>query len=81
MYKLKYFTTGKGMCASDFENQLQIENINLKQVSSFTDMKKFNLPLSGTYKGDYAIVSMLNDNKFYINKAEHGKLTEALNCG
>ncbi len=58
MYKLKYFTTGNGMCANDLENQLQTENINLKQVSSFTDMINFMLPLSGTYKGNYAIVSM-----------------------
>ena len=81
MYKLQYFTTGSGMCASDLENQRQTENINLQQVSSLSDMNKFHLPLSGTYKGDYAVVSMQNGDRFYIDKTEHSKITEALNCG
>tara|TARA_R110002020_G_scaffold457907_1_gene675006 strand:+ start:526 stop:771 length:246 start_codon:yes stop_codon:yes gene_type:complete len=81
MYKLKYFTAGNGMCASDLENTQQIENINLQQVSSLSDMKKFHLPLSGTYKGDYAVVKMQNGNNFYIDKTEHAKISEALNCG
>jgi len=81
MYKLKYFTKGNGMCASDLENTQQIEYVNLQQVSSFSDIKKFNLPLSGTYKGDYAIVSMQNGDNFYIDKTEHAKISEALNCG
>jgi hypothetical protein len=80
MYKLQYFTTGNGMCASDLENQRQTESINLQQVSSLSDMKKFHLPLSGTYKGDYAVVSMQNGDRFYIDKVEHGRISEALNC-
>lgn len=80
MYKLQYFTTGNGMCASDLENKRQTEYINLQQVSSLSDIKKFHLPLSGTYKGDYATVSMQNGDRFYINKAEHSKIAEALNC-
>lgn len=80
MYRLKYFTKGKGMCGSDLENTQQIENVNLQQVSSFSDIKKFNLPFSGTYKGDYAIVSMQNGDIFYISRTEHKKISEALNC-
>lgn len=80
MYKLQYFTTGNGMCASDLENQRQTENINLQQVSSLSGMKKFHLPLSGTYKGDYAIVSMQNGDRFYIDKTEHSRISEALDC-
>jgi len=81
MYKLQYLTTGEGMCASDLKNQRQTENINLQQVSSLSDMKKFHLPLSETYKGDYAVVSMQNGDRFYIDKTEHSKIMEALNCG
>lgn len=81
MYKLKYFTTGDSLCASDLENIRQIEHINLQQVSSLSDMKKFHLPLSGTYKGDYAVVSMQNGDRFFIDRTEHGKITVALNCG
>jgi len=80
MYKLQYFTKGNGLCASDLENQQQSENINLQQVSSLSDMKKFNLPLSGTYIGDYAIVNMLNGDVFFIDKVEYVKISKALNC-
>ena len=78
MYKIQYFTTGNGMCASDLDNQRQTENINLQQVSSLSDMKKFYLPFSGTHKGDYAIVSMQNGDRFYIDKSEHYKIMEVL---
>ena len=81
MYKLQYFTTGSGMCANDLENQRQTENINLQQVSSISDMKKFHLPLSGAYKDDYAVVSMQNGDRFYIDKTEYSKIMESLNCG
>lgn len=80
MYKLKYFTTGK-MCASDLENRRQTENINLQQVGSLSQMKKFHLPLSGTYKGDYSVLSMQNGDRFYIDLQEYRKISEALNCG
>jgi hypothetical protein len=80
MYKLQYFKSGDSICGSDLENKQQVECINLQQVSSLSDIKKFLLPLSGTYKGDYAVVSMQNGDRFYINKAEHSKITEALNC-
>lgn len=80
MYKLQYFTTGNGMCLSDLQKQRQSENINLQQVSSLSDMKEFHLPLSGVYGGDYAVVSMQNGDRFYIDKAEHGRISEALNC-
>jgi len=80
MHKLKYFTTGNGMCESDFKNKRQVEIINLQQIFSFTDMKKFHLPLSGIYKGDYAIVSMQNGDRFYIDQTEQENLKEVLNC-
>lgn len=80
MYKLQYFIKGNRMCASDLENQCQTEYINLQQVSSLSDMKKYFLPLSGIYKGDYAVVSMQNGDKFYINKIEHSKICKVLNC-
>ena len=81
MYKLKYFTQGKGMCASDLENKRRIENINLQQVSSLSDIYKFHLPLSGTYVGDYATVSMQNGDTFYIDKEEFTNISTVLNCG
>lgn len=80
MYKLQYFKCGDSICGSDLENKQQVSYINLQQVSSLSDIKKFLLPLSGTYKGDYAVVSMQNGDIFYINKAEHSKIVDALGC-
>lgn len=80
MYKLQYFKSGDSLCGSDLENKTEVEYINVQQISSLSDVKKFLLPLSGTYKGDYAVVSMQNGDRFYINKVEHSKIAEALNC-
>jgi hypothetical protein len=80
MYKLKYFTKAGGMCASDLKNARQIEHINLQQISSFTDIKEFHLPFSGTLVGEYATVSMQNGDRFYIDNEEHVRISEALNC-
>lgn len=80
MYKLQYFKSGDSLCGRDLENKTQIEYINLQQVSSLSGIKRFLLPISGVYKGDYAVVSMQNGDRFFINKAEHSKIAEALNC-
>jgi len=80
MYKLQYFKSGDSLCGSDLENKQQVEYINLQQVSSLSDIKKFHLPLSGTYKGDYAILSMQNGDRFYIDKKEHSRISEVLSC-
>lgn len=80
MYKLRYFQSGDSLCGSDLDNQQQVEYINLQQVSSLSGIKKFLLPLSGTYKGNYAEVRMRNGDIFYINEAEHSKIAKALNC-
>lgn len=80
MYKLQYFKYGDSLCGRDLENKTQIEYINLQQVSSLSGIKRFLLPISGVYKGDYAVVSMQNGDRFFINKAEHSKIAEALNC-
>lgn len=79
MYKLKFFKFGKGLCGADFENDRNVEFINLNQVSSISEIKEFYLPLSGSYKGDYAVVRMQNKDKFYIDKSEHDKLMEFIN--
>ena len=76
MYKLRHFYSGDSFCGSDLDNEKQVEYINLQQVSSLSDIKRFILPLSGTYKGEYAVVSMQNGDRFYIDKTEHGKLKD-----
>ena len=65
------------MSARNLENTQQIEYINLQQVSSLSDIKKPFLP-NGQHKEDYAIVSMQNGDRFYIDKEEHSKIIENL---
>ena len=80
MYKLKYFASGDSFCGSDFERDGHVIYLNLTQLSSFTDLMFFTLPVSGNVKSDYAVVSMQNGDKFYINKTEQVKLLNALGC-
>ena len=74
MYKLKYFQSGRDLCGSDFKNENKIEYINLQQISSISDIKKFNLPFSGNYAGEYVVVRMSNGSIFYIYKEEFDEL-------
>ena len=78
MYKLKFLKGGNNLCAADLENKKQVEYINLLAVSSLSGIKKFHLPLSGTYKGDYAVLRMINGDVFYVDKEEHNKIKSAL---
>lgn len=78
MHKLEYFKLGNAICADDFKNKPQAEYINLQQISSYSNIKRFTTPLSDRYVDDYAIVSMLNGDRFYINKEEYLKLMEAV---
>ena len=79
MYKLKYFKQGKDICGSDLENKDQTDFINLQQVYSLSELKKFHLPLSGTYKGDYAVLSMQNGGMYFLNKKSYEDLTAEFN--
>lgn len=76
-HELKYFKFGAGICATDFENKLKTQYINLDHVSSYSDLLEFSLPLSGKPKGLYAIVTMVNGDRFFIHPNEHEKLKSA----
>ena len=78
MHKIKYFAKGKSICGSDFENRRQCEYINLSQISTLSDVKKFNLPLSGTYVGKYSIIAMGNGDSYYIDINEFNRLTNII---
>ena len=78
MYKIEYFAKGHGMSSNDLDNPRQIEHLNLRFISSVSGIMEFHLPLSGDYKVNYAVVSMVNGDRFYIDEIEHKKLMEAL---
>jgi hypothetical protein len=79
MFKLNYFKKSDSICGSDFENNRKTEHINLLQVSSLSELKAFRLPFSGKYVGDYSILSMLNGDKFAVDKKEYQRIKTKLN--
>lgn len=78
MYKLQIFHFGNSISADDFKNPLMYEYINLTQISSISDIKKFYLIISKRYVGDYCTVTMHNGNVFFIFKEEQEKLLKAV---
>ena len=74
-YKLNYFQKGNSLCGADLNNKNQIEMINLSFVSSLSDLKEFRLPFSGEFRGNYAILTMNNCDKYYINENTFSDLT------
>lgn len=67
MYELFYFKKGNSLCGSDFDNIEKVEHINIKAISSISQVEQFKLPLSGQHKGKYAIVRMINGDTYYIS--------------
>lgn len=79
MYKLHYFRKSQtGICADDFKNAKKVDTINLKLLLSLSDLQKFETPLSGTYIGKFALVTMSNNDKYYIDENSFADLSEAL---
>lgn len=74
MYKLKYLKFGNTLCGSDFDANLKVEYINLKQISSISGINAFYAPISGNLKGNYSIISMNNGDRFAIKEDEFEKI-------
>ncbi len=66
-YKLHYFKKAESICANDLKEKEQIDMINLSLVSSLSELKKFHLPFSGQFMGNYAQLTMNNGDKYYIS--------------
>lgn len=81
LYNLKYLIKSKdgGICGDDFDERLKTAQLNLDFLVSLSDIIKFHLPFSGTFVGTYAIITMSNDEKYYILKEEYNKLKKHLN--
>jgi len=66
-HQLHYFKKSQnGICADDFTNKEQLDTINLMFILSLSDLLNFDLPLSGKHVGQYALVTMSNNDKYYI---------------
>ena len=77
LYKLYYFSKSKyGICGSDFENERKMVLINISLILSLSDLMKFNLPLSGEYLEDFALLTMQNNDKYYIDVSSFNDLNK-----
>lgn len=79
LFKLNFFKKSQtGVCADDFKNTKYIDTINLKYLLSLSDLQKFETPLSGKYVGEFALVTMSNNDKYYIDENSFADLSKAL---
>ena len=80
-YRLKYFKkseNGKGICAEDFKAGIKIVTINTKFILSLTDIRRFELPFSGQFVSDYALLTMSNNDTYLINRESFIDLQKSL---
>jgi hypothetical protein len=69
IFELKYFSkSSKGISASDFENEAKNVKINIDFILSLSEIETFKLPLSENFAGKYALVTMSNNDKYYIKE-------------
>ena len=66
------------ICADDFKNNIVCGTINLEYILSISNPHTFKLPFSGDTVGLYAIVTMKNDDKYYINENTHSILLQTI---
>ena len=76
-FPLKYFAkTNTSVCSNDFKNKDRVEKINLNFVLSLSDIEKFTLPLSGEYVSSFAILTMMNNDKYYIRESSYKEVDD-----
>lgn len=78
LFTLKYFSKSDGISGSDFENQDKIVKINLDFLLSLSNLEEFRLPFSGDFRGKYVLVTMSNNDRYYIREEEYKKLEHAI---
>src|SRR5690606_18753900 len=78
-FRLHFFKkSNNGICADDFKNKTEIDTINLKMILSLSELLKFETPLSGRYVGKYAMLTMSNNDKYYIHENSFADLSNAI---
>lgn len=79
MHELHYFhKSKKGICGDDFNNKEQSDLINLSFILSLSELLRFELPFSGKFVGEYAVVTMSNNEKYYIGEGSFIGLRDAI---
>jgi len=81
LYKLHYFNKSDGICANDFNNTIKFELINLSFILSISELLDFRTPLSGRFVDKYGVLTMSNNDKYFINEKSFTELNNAINLG
>lgn len=77
LYTLKYFNKNV-ICADDFKSTDKTAMINLKAISSLTELEPFILIFSGKHVNNYATLTMTNNDRYYIREETYEKLKNNL---
>lgn len=77
-YTIKYFATAERFSGVYFGNNNKKLFVNLNQISTISDLIDYSAPHSNEVEGTYAIITMENSDKFYIEEPEHTQLMEKL---
>lgn len=78
-YKLQYVTKSEtGICGSDFDDNRKEDNINTSLILSISSLMEFKLPFSGRFICNYALVTMSNNDKYYIDEEEFIRIYDLL---
>lgn len=78
-YKLIFFQKSEGgICSLDFKQKQKICTINLSLVLSLSDLLAFHEFRSG-FISEYALLTMMNNDKYYLKKDSFIDLSGILN--
>jgi hypothetical protein len=76
---IEYFSNSdKGISAEDFKNQGRQVKINLEFILSLSELRRFTLPFSGQYVDSYALLTMSNNDRYYIKAPSYTDLEIAI---
>lgn len=75
---IKFFATGKGICGDDFKNKDMETKINPRFILSLTPLRMFTLPFSDRQVRKYAVLTMSNNDKYYLREESYLFLNDAI---
>lgn len=67
-----FFAEGD-LCGTDFENASQQIYLNIGNIISISSLIKFRLPFSGTERGSYGVITMINGDRFCMKEKDYVK--------
>lgn len=71
LYKLWFLKkASEGFCGDAFKRPKKQKsiNLNLNFLLSLSDLEPFSMPFTGNYVGKFAEVTMVNNDRYYIDE-------------